>query len=52
MEFFGILPRLLNKHLLCTIYYKAAKILELKVRLKNDMHVLHDIRVTCQLLVF
>ena len=26
MEFFGILPRLLNKHLLCTIYYRAASI--------------------------
>ena len=26
MEFFGILPRLSNKRLLCTIYYKAASI--------------------------
>ena len=26
MEFFGILPRLLNKRLLCSIYYKAASI--------------------------
>ena len=26
MELFGILPRLLNKSLLCTIYYKAASI--------------------------
>ena len=26
MKFFGILPRLLNKRLQCTIYYKAASI--------------------------
>ena len=36
MKFFGTPPRLLNKHLLCTIYYKAASIKMVLLLLKQS----------------